>query len=371
MNMKIQYPELNPWHKRQAALIHHFTSMEYLKGLLPQIDSLLAMTDQILDERSHLDTSGRALAGWESQDTASHFSTYAYPALMEFRECVVEDIALRSIERYRGAGEHQCARMLEEYAYQMAWATPEQEKLFRETTERVFSYASELSGTVARPPVANDFSFWLLWNKGVIDSHRIPKFRVRTDFVVRTNQVPPRTGIYVAKDDPMASLQFAWTGGYGHLCPAMAPNDIGRDVLKQIGRDGMWADTKAFYRFLDANRHLDPYGWSDIQADLVKVAPSVIAGSAFDLKDCDWYFVEPIANEFEEIDGSYTGTDQPDLRPDRVAAGERAPVAGWWYSPAQGSRRFFKQGDVFPAINSDWGDTFWIWAPDQTPPALG
>ncbi|MFV1845437.1 hypothetical protein ACNJRW_04550 [Stenotrophomonas maltophilia] len=362
--------ELTPWHKRQAALIHHFTSMDYLKGLLPQIDSLLAMTDQMLNERSHLDAAGRALAGWSSQNTASHFATYAFPALMEFREGIIKDIALRSIEQYRGAGEHQCARMLEEYAYQMAWATPEQEKLFRETTERVFSYASELSGTVARPPVANDFSFWLLWNKGVIDSHRIPKFRVRTDFVVRTNQVPPRTGIYVAKDDPMASLQFAWTGGYGHLCPAMAPNDIGRDVLKQIGREGMWADTKAFYRFLDANRHLDPYGWSDIQADLVKVAPSVIAGSAFDLKDCDWYFVEPIADEFEDIDGSYAGTDRPDRRPDRVAAGKRVPVAGWWYTPAQGGRRFFKQGDVFPAINSDWGDTFWIWAADQAPPPM-
>ncbi|MBH1479416.1 hypothetical protein I5U59_14305 [Stenotrophomonas maltophilia] len=366
--MSNQYLELNPWHKRQAALIHHFTSMDYLKGLLPQIDSLLAMTDQILDERSHLDTAGRALAGWESQDTASHFSTYAYPALMEFRECVVEDIALRSIERYRGAGEHQCARMLEEYAYQMTWATPEQEKLFRDTTESVFRYARELSGIVARPPVKNDFSFWLLWNKGVIDSHRIPKFRVRTDFVVRTNQVPPRTGIYVAKDDPIASLQFAWTGGYGHLCPAMAPNDVGRAVLRQFGRERLWGDAEGLYRFLDANRHLDPYGWSDIQADLVKVAPSVIAGSAFDLKDCDWYFVEPIADEFEEIDGSYTGTDQPDLRPDRVAAGKRVPVAGWWYTPAQGGRRFFKQGDVFPAINSDWGDTFWIWAADQAPP---
>lgn len=78
--MKIHYLELNPWHKRQAALIHHFTSMEYLKGLLPQVDSLLALTDQMLAERSHLDTAGRALAGWSSQSTASHFSTYAYPS---------------------------------------------------------------------------------------------------------------------------------------------------------------------------------------------------------------------------------------------------------------------------------------------------
>jgi len=369
--MKIQYLELNPWHKRQAALIHHFTSMEYLKGLLPQIDSLLAMADEMLDERSHLDTAGRALAGWSSQNTASHFSTYAFPALKEFREGIIKDIALRTIEQYSVAGEHQCARMLEEYAYQMAWATPEQEKLFRKTAEGVFRYSRQLSNIVSRPSAMDDFIYWLLWNEGVMDSHRIPKFRIRTDFVVQTNQVPPRTGIYVAKNDPMASLQFAWTGGYGKLCPAMAPNDVGRAVLKQIGRERMWGDTEAFYRFLDANRHLDPYGWSDVQPDVAKVAPSVIAGESFDQKDSEWYFVERIADEFEDIDGSYAGTDRPDRRPDRVAAGKPVPVAGWWYTPAQGSRRFFKEGDVFPGISSDWGDTFWIWAADQTPPALG
>jgi len=61
----------------------------------------------------------------------------------------------------------------------------------------------------------------------------------------------------------------------------------------------------------------------------------------------------------------------PEERVGRVAANEPCPRAGWWYTPAQGSRRFFKEGDVFPSINSDWGDTFWIWAADQTPPALG
>lgn len=132
----------------------------------------------------------------------------------------------------------------------------------------------------------------------------------------------------------------------------------------------MWADTEAFYRFLDANRHLDPYGWSDIQADVAKLAPSVIASESFDHQDCEWYFVECIADEFEDIDSSYAGTDRPDRRPDRVAAGKRVPVVGWWYTPAQGSRRFFKEGDVFPAISSDWGNTFWIWAADQTPPSM-
>ncbi|WP_117311927.1 PoNe immunity protein domain-containing protein [Stenotrophomonas sp. G4] len=66
-----------------------------------------------------------------------------------------------------------------------------------------------------------------------------------------------------------------------------------------------------------------------------------------------------------------TSATADETRISRVAAGELCPQDGWWYTPAQGSRRYFKQGDVFPTINSDWGDTFWIWAQDQTPPTMG
>ncbi|MCD9087187.1 PoNe immunity protein domain-containing protein [Stenotrophomonas sp. SY1] len=59
-------------------------------------------------------------------------------------------------------------------------------------------------------------------------------------------------------------------------------------------------------------------------------------------------------------------------RPERRAGGESCSRTGWWYSPAQGTRRYFKQGDVLPIIdNSDWGDTFWLWALDQSAPTLG
>jgi len=42
------------------------------------------------------------------------------------------------------------------------------------------------------------------------------------------------------------------------------------------------------------------------------------------------------------------------------------------YTPAKvDSRRCFKQAEVFPQIvNSDYGDTFWIWDRDQTPRTL-
>lgn len=58
--------------------------------------------------------------------------------------------------------------------------------------------------------------------------------------------------------------------------------------------------------------------------------------------------------------------------PDRVPAGKPCPQTGWWHTPAKAnSRRHFKQGDVFPAIEgSDYGHTFWLWDADQSAPKL-
>lgn len=58
--------------------------------------------------------------------------------------------------------------------------------------------------------------------------------------------------------------------------------------------------------------------------------------------------------------------------PLRVPAGKPATQSGYWHTPAkQGSRRYFKQGDVFPEIEgSAYGATFWQWSPDQSAPAL-
>ncbi|MDH5822340.1 DUF1911 domain-containing protein [Luteimonas sp. RD2P54] len=59
-------------------------------------------------------------------------------------------------------------------------------------------------------------------------------------------------------------------------------------------------------------------------------------------------------------------------RVERVPAGEPSPRTGWWHTPAQpGSRRHFKAGDVFPKVEgSQYGETFWLWAQDQSTPAL-
>ena len=54
-----------------------------------------------------------------------------------------------------------------------------------------------------------------------------------------------------------------------------------------------------------------------------------------------------------------------------VPAGQPCPEAGWWFTPAQASsRRYFKQGETMPSLGSDYGQTFWQWAPDQSVPKL-
>jgi len=149
--MQTRHLELNPWHKRQATLLHHFASLHYLKGLLEQIDQLIGFADHILEDRAELDVAGRALANWQTVDTAGHFSTHAFPALVDFREKVIRDIAARSYDRFSEAGERQCSRMLQEYAHQMIWATGEQENSLKIYTEEVFKYAGNISRMMRRP----------------------------------------------------------------------------------------------------------------------------------------------------------------------------------------------------------------------------
>ena len=43
-----------------------------------------------------------------------------------------------------------------------------------------------------------------------------------------------------------------------------------------------------------------------------------------------------------------------------VAAGGKCPYAGYWFTVAKvHSRQYFKEGDIFPDFESDWGDVYW------------
>ena len=69
--------------------------------------------------------------------------------------------------------------------------------------------------------------------------------------------------------------------------------------------------------------------------------------------------------------GSGVGAGDADRLSLRCEAGQSCPKAGYWMTPAKaGSRRYFQQGEVMPAVTSDYGSTIWQWDSDQSDPAL-
>src|SRR5690606_4368736 len=92
---------LNVWQKRQATVLYHYTSQAYLQGLKDRLDVLIGDTESTLDTALQ---QGRdqyiANPRWGWRDTAANWSTYGFPALKEWRQSVIHQIARRAIEVY-------------------------------------------------------------------------------------------------------------------------------------------------------------------------------------------------------------------------------------------------------------------------------
>lgn len=66
-----------------------------------------------------------------------------------------------------------------------------------------------------------------------------------------------------------------------------------------------------------------------------------------------WVLVERIADE----GGNFYSIELKNLK---VYAGEPCPHTGYWCTFAkENSRQYFKQGNSFPDVNSDWGKVYW------------
>ncbi|WP_152597985.1 hypothetical protein [Novilysobacter arseniciresistens] len=384
--------ELNVWQKRQATLLYHFTSLDYLKGLKQRIDALIKGSDVTLDTaidegRDRLMVSER----WGGRDTAANWSTYGFPALVEWQQAVTWMIAQRTIESYCGSDAQNCAGKLRELS--MRWATPEEEEHFQRSFDAVFTYASYIDGSITRPQSRDDGAFYNIWH-GVqsefeslrVSRHselfpRIPRYRVRTDVEAVTGRAPPRTGVYVPQDDPAGALQFCWTGGEWDGSPddCVTFNALGREAINAVGREHLWKDSPRLLAFVkarhfgafeafvresrgkrfDPERHLNDPTWATI----------FISSEGRMKRPCKWYYVEVIEGDFEEPEDESAVSAGVQSR---IEAGRLCPRVGYWFTPAkQASRRYFKQGEVFPEFeDSAYGATFWQWSPDQSAPKL-
>jgi len=364
---------LSAWHKVQAAMLYHYASLDYLKGLHQMVSELM---DGKIDPLINLARAqGRDAvltdARWGDRNTVQNWVNSAWPLLSDFRQSLTRGIALRTMENYSVTDASFCLRGLDEFS--MNWATPDEEEKIQEVLQEISNYARNIDYTLKDWPSSRwtDFNFAYNYSEFSTQFPRIPKFRVRTDVRAESAKVPPRTGVYVSSDDPNAALQFAWTGGEGgKLRPASTFNEVGLDALQQVGRKDLWFDNIKMFSFVQSQKYASFFERKMVGPGKPdpSLAPSLVARSAFTEIPSNWYFVEIINDEFEDIavvseDDSRTTTTQERLR---VEGGHACVRAGYWFTPAKvESRRYFKDGEIMPAFGTNYGVTFWQWDENQ------
>ena len=364
---------LNKWQKRQATLLYHFSSMEYLKGLKKLLDQFISGVDITLDlaqaqARDELIANLR----WGVRDTAANFGTYGFPALRDFQKSVNKQIAYMASENYHATGSNQCQRLLGELS--LGWTTPEEQERFEAGMNAVADYASLIDGVMKH--YWSDGSFENIWNDYSSQFLMIPKFKVHTDIEAVSGKRPPKTGVYVPQDDPYGSLQFGWTGNDdGCLRDCYTFNTLGLQALKLVGRDKIWQDDLRILNLVKQPQYINEFKkrhtsfFIDMQTFLNDAtgATAFLSSEGITKRPCKWYFVELIEGEFEaaaDLDGANHDTSATHIR---VPAKETCPVSGFYFTPAKAnSRRHFKEGDIMPSLDNDYGLTFWQWDERQS-----
>jgi len=298
---------LTAWQKKQAAMLNHFSSIDYLKGLKDRLNALGGFTEDTL-HKSRVQGRDKKLrsARWGNRNTSANWAVNGWSFLRDFQRSVERDIADRAAQIYHVTGAYQCGRGMSEFS--MLWTTPAEQERFEGMFAELSRYAGNIDDTMNKTCGASrwdDFMFAIEWQRHAEHFPIVPKFRVLTDIAAQSGQTPPRTGVYVSADDPDASLQFAWTGNaYGKLLDCATFNDFGNAALAATGRGKLWVDGKAILDFVRANlSHPDIRSDSSFEGDPTEdLAPSLVARNAFTSQPSRWYYVEVLNGEFEPLD---------------------------------------------------------------------
>lgn len=292
--------------KKQAALLHHFASLDYLKGLQQRLHDLIAFIDPTLDlAKTQNRDSVLVDPQWGTRNTSQNWSNNAWPFLADFRLSIAKSIAERAFEVYTTTGTNNCAHGIGEYS--MQWATPAEESKFNAMFEALSIYAMYIDNTMDKSGYESrwdDFNFAVTWQEFKGQFPKLPKFQIRTDVEGETGKVPVRTGVYIPQDDPHGALQFAWVGGgYGELLECQTFNDIGLDALQAVGRRELWLNDQKMYAFATSAKYMSLFKDEVIWKSIPKfnLAPSAVAEEAFTSRPCKWYYVELVNGEFEDI----------------------------------------------------------------------
>ena len=364
---------LTAWHKTQAAMLYHYSSLDYLKGLHQLVSNLInGVIDPMVElakaqGRDSIMVSKR----WGERDTVQNWTNNAWPFLIELRQSISKDIALRTAECYKFTATDQCLRGLDEFSTN--WTTPQEEEQVRAILQEISSYATKIDNTLDDWPSSRwkDSTFAYYYQEFSKEFPLIPKFHVRTDVQAECGKTPPRTGVYISSEDPNAALQFAWIGkGGGKLRPARTFNEIGLDALAYVGRKDLWFNEQKMLEFAMSTKYRSKFE-KEVQFDGKPdpgFARSAVSRAAFTERPSKWYFVEMVNEEFEDI-AIVDQNDSASLRPPqrlRVEGGHKCTCAGYWFTPAKiGSRRHFNEGETMPIFDTGYGTTFWQWDTTQ------
>jgi hypothetical protein len=361
---------LTPWRKVQAAMLYHFTSVDYLQGLHAMVKNLISGIADPLLETARAQDRDRVLVSevWGERNTSRNWENNAWPFLKDLQVSLAKDIALRASGKYRRTAVNESLRGVAEYS--MDWATPDEERILQLAIATISEYAARYDDSVdIYQNRWDDYSFAYTYPAFARLMPRTPKFEVRNEFSADTGEVPPRTGVYVALDDPHASLQFVWSGSEGiKLRMANTFNEVGRAALSSVGRKSLWFDEERMFAFATAETNAKFFHDSVYLCDepYPSLAPSAVARSAFTAKPCRWALVDIVPNQFEVVNLSTEPESAQRAMPSRVASGTRFVEAGYYFAPATlGSRRFFSAGETAPGFNSSYGQTFWQWEENQ------
>lgn len=361
---------LSPWQQKQAAMLTYYSSLEYLISLHTLVTRLIdGNIDPVLDQAK---SQGRDAVlvdeRWGTRDTSQNWSNNGWPYLKGLQDLLAKQIAERPLGKYAMAPVNESFRGMDQFS--LGWMTPDEEDAFDEERQKISDWASPINYTMADRMVKawNDFYFACHYPAFACRFDRIPRFRIRTDIAYPTGVIPKQTGIYIAKDDPHAALQFAWCGKHGReLRQATTFNELGLAAFAAVGRRDLWFSDEKMFKFTTSPPYAklfhDDVIWND--GPHPSLAPSAVARRAFTKHDADWYLLERIEGESDHL-ADLEISEAVKLGP-RITGGEKCVEPGFYFSPSRpDSRRYLAKDQLAPSFDTGYGQTFWQWDASQT-----
>lgn len=357
-------PWLGAWQKKQAAMLYHYSSVEYLHNIYEMVTSVI---NNIVDPAIDLATTQNRDTHlknkrWGTRDTVQNWSNNAWPLLKDLQISLAQDVAARRRQEFSITSVMDKFRGIAEYS--TAWATPHEKARFERELEKISDYAIPHDKTCREYHNAwNDASFTSYYLEFSVTHSTIPKLRLRNDVTAFTGEIPHVTGVYIAHDDPHATLQFAWAEGRGAvLRPANTFNTLGLEALKEVGRDHLWINDQKMFKFAMADKYANMFRaqLTFANSEWPSAAAGAVSLKSFKSVPCKWSLVGIVRGELEIINSfndSVSPTKSGDLR---VEGGSECSVPGFYFTPSVvNSRRLVSDGALLPDFDASFVQVLW------------